>query len=358
MPQRKHNLSRSVTIRDVAKRAGVSPMTASRVMNDNPRVGKSMRERVLRAARELKYHPNLAGRSLRTSKSARIGVLYSNPSAAYLNQLMMGTLEESGQSGVQVQVEQCAGIRSQRAALHRLLDAGVDGVILPPPLCDSPQTKRELAATGVPVVAVGTGDPAIEVTSVRIDDDNGTRSMVRHLLKLGHRRIGFITGESTHTSAQLRERAFFDAMKRFGIDVPPEYIVEGDFTYRSGLPATRRLLQLKDRPTAIFCCNDDMAAAALAVAHGMGLRLPEDLTVTGFDDTPVATTVWPTLTTIRQPIAAMGKAAVRYLIEEVRRNRNGYPGAGNHQVMNYTMVKRESSAPPKSGQPSAPSRKR
>jgi LacI family transcriptional regulator len=345
---RKKRASRSVTILDVAKHAEVSPMTASRVMNNNPRVGENMRKRVLAAAQHLDYRPNLAGRSLRTSRSTRIGILYSNPSAAYLNQLMIGVLGESSQRGIQVQVETCAGIRSQRAALRRLLDAGVDGVILPPPLCDSRQTLRQMDAVSMPVVAVATGDPAIGITSVRIDDDHGTRAMVRHLLQLGHERIGFIKGDPMHTSAQRREKAFINAMQCAGIDVPPEYIVDGNFNYRSGLIAARQLLELKNRPTAIFSSNDDMAAAALAVAHGMGLHVTDDLTITGFDDTPVASTVWPALTTIHQPVTAMGKAAVRLLIEDIRRKGEGRPGKGSHQVMKYTLVKRESSARPAS----------
>ncbi len=346
MPPRKRHTPRSVTILDVAKRAQVSPMTASRVMNDNPRVGAEMRKRVLAAAQHLNYRPNLAGRSLRTSNSARIGVLYSNPSAAYLNQLMIGVLEESGHSGIQVQVETCGGIRSQRAAMRRLLDAGVDGVILPPPLCDSRQTKRELDAAGIPIVAVATGAPVSGVTSVRIDDDHGARAMTRHLLKLGHRRIGFIKGDPKHTPAKLREHAFFATMQEAGIEVPPEYVAAGLFTYRSGLIAAKQLLELKDRPTAIFSSNDDMAAATVSVAHGMGLHVPDDLTVTGFDDTPVATTIWPMLTTIHQPVTAMGRSAIRLMIDEIRQTRDGASRSDNHQIMKYTLVRRESSAPP------------
>jgi LacI family transcriptional regulator len=346
MPQRKRSAPRPITIMDVAKHAQVSPMTASRVINDNPRVGAEMRKRVLAAVRQLNYRPNLAGRSLRTFNSARIGILYSNPSAAYLNQLMIGVLEESSHSGIQVQVENCAGIRSQRVAMRRLLNAGVDGVILPPPLCDSRQTKRELDAAGIPIVAVATALPVAGVASVRIDDDHCARAMTRYLLKLGHRRIGFIKGDPKHTPAKLRERAFLATMNEAGIEVPPEYVAEGLFTYRSGLIAARALLELKNRPTAIFSSNDDMAAATVSVAHGMSLHVPHDLTVTGFDDTPVATTIWPTLTTIHQPVTAMGRSAIRLLMEEIRCNRDGGPRNGEHQIMKYTFVKRESSAPP------------
>src|SRR5690606_10209800 len=143
MPERKRKTPATVTILDVARHAGVSAMTASRVINGNTRVGAELRERVLASVQALGYCPNLAGRSLRTRGSARIGVLYSNPSAAYLNELMLGMLEQSSLSGTQVLVEKCAGLQSQRAAVQRLVEAGVDGVIVPPPLCDSPHTIGE-----------------------------------------------------------------------------------------------------------------------------------------------------------------------------------------------------------------------
>lgn len=321
-------------------------MTASRVMNNNPRVGQAMRERVLASAKALDYRPNLAGRSLRASGMARIGVLYSNPSAAYLNQFMIGVLEESSVSGVQVVVEKCGGIRSQRLAMERLLDANVDGVILPPPLCDSQQTIQRLDAASVPVVAVATASPMEGVASVRIDDYQGACAMTRYLLKLGHRRIGLIKGDPAHTPAQLRAQAFFDTMAAAGVDVPDAHVVQGLFTYQSGLAAARKLLQGADRPSAIFSSNDDMAAAAIAVAHGMGLNVPRDLTVVGFDDTPVAVTIWPALTTIHQPVAAMGRAAVRLVLKQIRRRDEGQARSGEQQVMKFTLVKRESSAAP------------
>jgi LacI family transcriptional regulator len=348
MPQRKRRPRQSITILDVAQHAGVSPMTASRVMNNNPQVGKAMRERVLASAKTLDYRPNLAGRSLRTSGIARIGVLYSNPSAAYLNQFMIGVLEESGLSGTQIMVEKCAGMRSQRQAMERLLDASVDGVILPPPLCDSKQTIQELDAANIPVVAVATASPMEGVTSVRIDDYQGACAMTRYLLKLGHRRIALIKGDPTHTPAQLRAQAFFDTMSGAGIEVPDAYVAQGLFTYRSGLTAALKLLQVseQDRPTAIFSSNDDMAAATIAVAHGMGLNVARDLTVVGFDDTPVAVTIWPALTTIHQPVTAMGRTAVRLILDQIRRRNEGRKRAIEHQVMKFTLVKRESSAAP------------
>ncbi|HEX7340463.1 MAG TPA: LacI family DNA-binding transcriptional regulator [Rhodanobacteraceae bacterium] len=346
MPKRQRRDSHTVTILDVAQKAGVSPMTASRVINHNPHVGEAMRERVLAAAKALNYRPNLAGRMLRSSSLARIGVLYNNPSAAYLNQLMIGVLEEGSLSNSQVVVERCNNARNQRAAMKRLLEAGVDGVILPPPLCDSRQAIDDLKAEGICVVTVASGAPINDVTSVRIDDYKGACAMTRYLLKQGHRQIAIIKGDPKHTSSRLRTQAFIDTMHKAGLDVPDDNLADGLFTYRSGLTAATRLLTRKNRPTAIFCSNDDMAAAAIAVAHGMQLRVPEDITITGFDDTPVAITIWPALTTIHQPVTAMGRTAVQLLLDQIRHHREGKSAPVHHEVMKYTLVKRQSTASP------------
>ncbi len=305
-----------------------------------------MRERVEASIKALGYRPNLAGRSLRTAGLARIGVLYSNPSAAYLNQFMLGMLEQSSLEGCQVLVEKSDDSDSQRAATERLLEAGADGLILPPPLCDARQTIAELDARGIPLVAVATGAPMPGVSSVRIDDYQAACALTRHLLDLGHRDIGFVSGDPGHTPSALRSRAFFDTMAGAGLSVAPERVAEGLFTYRSGLLAATALLQVAPRPSAILCSNDDMAAAALAIAHGLRLRVPEDLSIAGFDDTPVATTIWPELTTIHQPVAAMGRAAVTLLLGEIRQRRDGLPSRGTHQVLDYTLVTRGSTAPP------------
>ncbi len=345
MTTRQRRVGSAVTLLDVARHAGVSPMTASRVINRHPRVGASMRERVEASIKTLGYRPNLAGRSLRTAGLARIGVLYSNPSAAYLNQFMLGILEQSSLEGSQVLVEKSEDSDHQHAAAERLLAAGADGMILPPSVCDAYQTIEALDARGIPLVAVATGAPMRGVSSVRIDDYQAACAITRHLLELGHRDIGFISGDPSHTPSALRSRGFFDTMAASGLTVEPTRLAEGLFTYRSGLLAASNLLQTTPYPSAILCSNDDMAAAAVAVAHGLRLRVPEDLSIAGFDDTPVATTIWPELTTIHQPVAAMGRTAVTLLLDEIRQRRNGLPYRGIHEVMTYTLVSRGSTAP-------------
>jgi LacI family transcriptional regulator len=335
--------SGAATIYDVARVAGVSAMTVSRVINASPSVSPLTRDKVMAAIESLKYQVNVAARAARVG-TLRVGLLYSNPSAAFLSSLLVGAMDQCSQSGAQLLLERCEGARSQRAAIDKLLANGADGILIPPPLCDSKSTIKQLDEIGVPTVAVATGRPMPGVPAVRIDDYEGALTMTRYLLSLGHTDIGFITGDPKHTPAQQRYQAFADAMEEAGHDVAPERVAQGMFTYRSGLEAARQLLGQATRPSAIFASNDDMAAAVIAVAHGMRLQVPQDLAVCGFDDTPVATTVWPELTTIHQPISDMARAAVDLLIEQIRRRRAGEPKLVHHKVLPFTLVTRESSS--------------
>jgi len=169
--------------------------------------------------------------------------------------------------------------------------------------------------------------------------------MTRYLLELGHRRIGFINGHPNQTATGQRFKGYVDAMTEAGLSVDADQVAQGYFTYRSGLDAAEKLLESYG-PTAIFASNDDMAAATMAVAHRRGLEVPGDLAVAGFDDTPLATTVWPQLTTVRQPIADMAKEAVRLLVEQIRGRRTGTEPQLVHKMLKFTLVKRDSSAPP------------
>lgn len=329
------------TVYDVARAAGVSAMTVSRVINGSPQVTDATREKVMAAIESLNYQVNVAARAARVG-TLRVGLLYSNPSAAFLSAFLVGAMDQCSQTGAQLILENCGDLRSQRQAIDKLIANGADGILVPPPLCDSKSAIKQLDEIGMPTIAVATARPASTISAVRIDDYDGALTMTRYLLSLGHRDIAFIMGDPKHTPAQLRYKAFIDAMTEAGLTVPPERVAQGMFTYRSGLEAARQLLKQKKRPTAVFASNDDMAAAVIAVAHGMHLSVPEDLAVAGFDDTPVATTVWPELTTIHQPIGDMARAAVDLVIEQIRRRRAGEPKFVQHKLLPYTLVMRES----------------
>lgn len=321
-------------------------MTVSRVINGETNVRPTTRAAVNAAISALNYAPNPAARSLAGAGPARIGLLYSNPSAGFLSEFLLGSLDQASRSDVQIVVEKCdLGDHELEVAQH-LIDGGIDGIILPPPLCEAPALLALLAAAGVPSVAVATGLPADSQLAIRIDDREAAATMTRHIMDLGHRRIGFITGNPNLSASNQRLEGYRAALTAADIAVDPALIVDGLFTYLSGLDAAEQLLEQDDPPTAIFSSNDDMAAATVAVAHRRGLDVPGDLTVCGFDDTTLSTAIWPELTTIHQPIADMARAAVDLLVGTIRRQKGGV-GMPQQQVLDYTLIRRQSDAPPR-----------
>ncbi len=334
-----------VTIHDVARHAGVSPMTVSRVVNDERNVRDSTRAKVAASIKALRYSPNLAARSLASAAGIHIGLLYSNPSAAYLSEFLVGSLEQSSLSGCQLVIEKCDGVESEKEAIHRLTSGGVDGVILPPPLCDSEEALKAVAEAGIPAVVVATGRPAAGLSAVSINDFEAARAMTRHLVGLGHTRIAFINGHPNQTASGQRFRGYIVGMTEAGLSVGTGQVAQGYYTYRSGLDAAESLFKSGWNPTAVFASNDDMAAATVAMAHRMGLDVPGDIAIAGFDDTPLATTMWPELTTVRQPIADMAREAVTLLLEQIRRKRSGAPQQVVHKLLDFTLIERASSAP-------------
>jgi LacI family transcriptional regulator len=305
------------TIHDVAQHAGVSSMTASRVVNGYAHVRPAVRAKVEESIKVLGYRPNSLARATRTGV-AQIGMLYSNASSSNLSSYLMGAFRQASISGCQLLIEPSQVHPTPAEAVAKLVDAGVGSVILPPPLCDDPAILASLEQAGVGAISFATAWPRQGVPAVFIDDFEGARMMTQHLLDLGHVDIAFVRGDPAHSTAQRREQGFRETMAAAGVAVRDDYVADGGFSYRGGLEAARQLLNLRRRPSAIFAANDDMAAAVSAVAHGLGLSLPQDLSIAGFDDTPVATTVWPELTTIRQPIADMAASAVLLAMDLAR----------------------------------------
>ena len=344
MERQRRRGTQAVTIREVAARAGVSSMTVSRVINKDDKVNENTRALVEVAIKELNYTPNPAARRLAGSEVLRIGLLYSNPSSAYLSEFLVGALDESSRTGAQIVIEKCAEPELAGATLARLLKTGVDGLILPPPLCESPQVLAEVKAAGAAAVAVAPGAASPDMATIRIDNEAAAFELTQHLIGLGHQRFGFIKGHPNQTVSQQRLDGFMNALKAAGITPENIRVEQGYFTYRSGLEAAERLLAAEPRPTAIFAANDDMAAAAEGLAHRLGLDVPGDVSIVGFDDTSIADNIWPALTTVHQPIAAMARAAVDLVLEEIRRHRDG--GGEPRQLMHpHTLIVRDSTGP-------------
>lgn len=324
-------------------------MTVSRVINKGKNVRDETRRWVLTTIDRLNYSPNKAARNLAAGEATHIGLLYSNPSAAYLSQFLVGALRAAREAGCHLVIEPCESEDEieQGEVGRRFANAEAEGVILPPPLSESVAILTELALANTPVVTVAMGKLYPNALNVRIDDFRAAREMTEYLIGLGHRRIGLIHGHPEHIASFERARGFHAAVGQAGL-LPEHVAVEpGLFTFRSGLDAAEKLLDRRDPPTAIFASNDDMAAAVVSVAHRRGLDVPGDLTVVGFDDTAPATTVWPELTTIRQPVSAMAGAALELLLADLRSRRRGTGPLSQEIVLDHEIIIRESSGPPR-----------
>ncbi|MBN9044633.1 MAG: LacI family DNA-binding transcriptional regulator [Rhizobiales bacterium] len=328
------------TIHDVARLAGVSIKTVSRVYNDEPNVREAIREKVRQAGQQLRYRPNAAARNLVERRSHLIGLFFENPSAHYVTELQMGALERLRGTRYRLLIFPVENRNDIRGALIETAHAsGLDGIVVTPPMSDDPEILRELIASAMPFARVA-GDVNVHpAASVTIDDEAAAADLMRYLLGLGHRRIAIIVGEPTHRSAELRLAGYRRALVEAGIEPRPDYEAQGGFSFASGLAAGRRLLSLKERPTAIFASNDDMAVAVMQIAYDLGLAVPDDLTVVGFDDSAIASMVSPQITTIRQPIFEMTRAAVDMLLNQIETGRAAPP-----RKIDYQLIVRRSSA--------------
>ena len=363
-----HQAGRSApTITDVAQRAGVSMKTVSRVLNDEPNVQPQMRQRVMAAVAELDYRPNMYARSLARSRSYLLGLLYFSASAEFVGGVQRGATARCRELGYHLVVEplddDAAGVEQQLR--HMMSALRPDGLILVPPVCDNATVLATLADARMPCVLISPGRPPPGVAHVSMDDTLAAAEMTSFLLGQGHRRIGFIEGALTQAAAPRRRAGYLAALRAAGVPVDDQLIVPGDFRFRSGQEGCDRLLALADPPTAVFASNDDMAMGAVVAAHRRGLQVPGDLSVAGFDDSPLATLVWPQLTTVRQPVAQMAAAAVDRLV--LRTTGAAAPGSNGSgavaqpdgsqdpkgdsapgpQVLPYELIERASTAAPR-----------
>ncbi len=311
------NREKTAKLSDVARHAGVSPMTVSRVINGEANVRKSTKERVLESIAALDYKPNLSARALAGGRAYKLALLYGNPSAFYLSELLVGALEEISRHGHQLLVHKVSETDSQKkvqASLSSLIGQ-YDGVIVPPPLSDYANVRDFLHKIDLPAIFLSGLRGGGRNRKIGIDDFEAAREITNYLADLGHTRIGFITGNPNQYSTGERLRGYKAALAAHELTYNKQLVAPGLFTYDSGLKAARKLLARSPRPTAIFASNDDMAAATLAVAASEGLEVPGNLSVVGFDDSPLASAVFPRLTTVKQPLDEMAAKAVNSLID-------------------------------------------
>jgi LacI family transcriptional regulator len=342
-------VERKPTIIDVARAAGASIKTVSRVMNNERYVSAETRERVTKAMAELKFQPNRSAQSLKGDRSYLIAHIYGDPGGPYTGEIQIGLLRHCRAEGYHLLIEEIDYSAADVAErVHNLVhQLSLDGVVLTAPVTDNHDVLRMLSEADIPHVRITPAVERADSASVRIDERAAAADITLHLLAFGHRRIGFIKGLPNHAGTDLRYGGYCDALREYGLEPDAEIVEQGGFTYRSSLAPARRLLALKNPPTAIFASNDEMAAGVLSVAHDRGLSLPTDLSVVGFDDIQLSEMVWPPLTTVRQPIQDMADAAAELLIAMLahRRQPDG-PKPVAHRVLPHHVVIRRSTAPP------------
>jgi LacI family transcriptional regulator len=335
--------TRHSTITDVADAAGVSIKTVSRVFNDEPNVRPLTRDRVLKAAGELDYHPNVAARSLAGRRSFLIGLAYENPSPNYVVDLQTGALERLRGERYRLLVLPFADVGAASGKMQAIARAsGLDGIVLAPPLCDDAATVAELEACGLPYARIAPTTDGSQAPDVAMDDRAATRAVIDHLVELGHTRIGIVRGDPSHASTAARLEAYRAGLKAHGLKSDAKMEAQGANTFVSGYEAGKVLLALADRPTAIFASNDDMAAGVLNAAYEAGVKVPDELSVAGFDDSNIASVVWPRLTTIHQPIRDMAREATGALLALIE-----HEEAPPHQMLPFRLVVRGSTGPAK-----------
>jgi DNA-binding LacI/PurR family transcriptional regulator len=332
-------------MRDVALAAGVSLPTVSKVVNGRSDVSKETRARVERAIKESGYLPRASTRRVTTEGSRLVDLVVYDLESAYSLEVIRGVEEELEEVGLSVVVSAVHGEQKRaRKWLESLQARSTTGAILVLWNTD----LRELAtlrALRIPFVVLDPwGVPDPDVASVGATNFQGSYEAVEHLVALGHRRVAFIGGSSTLPASRARQAGYRAALESRGLEVDPDMIADGNFLLEGGYQHGLRLLALTDRPTAIFAGTDMQAMGVYRAARERGLRIPEDLSVVGFDDIPMAELAGPPLTTVRQPLAEMGAVAARQLA----RIRDGEPLKSLRIELATTLVVRQSTAEPPS----------
>lgn len=336
------------TINDVARIAGVSKKTVSRVINRAPSLTEDMRTRVETVIDEIGYTPNPQARALALRRNFLIGLVHDNPNAQTVMNVQQGMLEAIHDTEFEMVVRPVdRGSPAMLDDLRRFFERQrLFGVLLMSPVSQNSAVAKLCDEIECQYMRVGSAPIDALDHMVTSNDREAVREATVFLISLGHRRIGLVSGPRGFRSASERQLGFEDALTAAGIALPKSMIAEGNYLFESGIIAADRLLDQVPRPTAIFSSNDEMAAGVIHAARRRGLEVPRDLSVIGFDDTPIAAHMWPPLTTVRRPIASMARLATLKLIAGGAR-----PGAGGllePSIYPSTLIRRASTAPPRS----------
>lgn len=332
------------TIRDIAQAAGVSVATVSRVLNDRPDVAPETRDAVMRHVRAHNFTMNRSARALSGGRTGQVGLTMPMVRGDYFADILAGAIEAAYEQDMRLVLYTTLHEHEREVSvLEHLTDGATDGAIILLPE-ESSVELLALRASGYPFVvadprvALGDGIPAVSAAHRA-----GAKAATDHLVALGHRRIAHVTGRPGWTATVERIEGYHAALATAGVLPSAELVLEGDFEIASGYEAGGRLLDLPDRPTAIFAANDNMAIGAIRAARERGIAVPEELSVVGFDDAVLAPIVTPSLTTVRQPLAELGRTAVSLLMRMLDRQRV----EALRVELATRLVVRDSTAPPR-----------
>ncbi|MCK8043608.1 LacI family DNA-binding transcriptional regulator [Shewanella sp. 1CM18E] len=334
-----------VTINDVAKYAGVSIKTVSRVTNNEPSVKQVTIDKVNSAIKELNYQPNLAARNLAGTKSYVIGFIYDNPNAYYIIDMQNGILSACKDLGYELLIHPCNSradnICEELTTLvkHNRLS----GLVLTPPLSEDPVILAALDKIDASYVRIIAGEK-VETgngLAVLVNDRSGAISITQHLIDLGHKNIAFLSGDHEHESTKERLAGFKQALLNNQLAINEDFIIDGKYSFESGVQGAKTLLKQNIRPSAIVACNDEIAAGALFAARLEGVDIPAEISIVGFEDSPFSRQTWPKLTTVHQPNEQIAHIATELLIAK-RKEKSAQSG----KVFLPEPVIRDSTAQP------------
>jgi len=326
------------TIRDVARKARVSIATVSRVINNSPhQVGRETREKVLRAVQELDYRPNALAQGLIMKRSMTVGIIIPDISNPYYAEIVRGIQDAADRAGYAIVLQNTDRKKDKIIRCIQVLrDKKADGIIFSGGIIHGYETLSALGELNSRVVVIGRHE--VDFPAVRVDNIGGATQAIQHLVDLGHERISFINGPEMSTTSIDRQRGYKNALAQNNLPFERELVKRGNLTPESGYMAVKEVLQLRNRPTGVFTSNDLMAFGAICGARELGLKVPDDLAVVGFDNIPLCTYFDPPLSTVEIPMYEIGLSAMEMLMDLINQSE-----FDRYKIFKTRLIKRRSS---------------
>tara|TARA_B100001250_G_C19700774_1_gene744652 strand:+ start:96 stop:1103 length:1008 start_codon:yes stop_codon:yes gene_type:complete len=330
----------TVTIKDVSKDANVSIKTVSRVINNEANVADATKKRVLLSVKKLGFRPNKSAQSLRSKRSFIIALLYDNPNKSYLADVQSGIFQACKLTGYNLVIQECDYKSSNlnKTILEFVEDLRIDGLILTPPLSDMDDFLEHLDRHHIEHAIIAPSTLKAGSLYVSSNDYEAAYTLTSEIIKHGHKEIGFIKGHQKHSASKFRFNGYIDAIKNYSLEKNDSWIKQGNFSFKSGFDAGVEIFDSGHIPTAIFASNDSMAAGIMKSAQMKGLKIPDDVSLAGFDDSPIAHQLWPALTTVKQPVEIMANHAAKILMRKF----NGLDEKNQSKEFKSELILRES----------------